>query len=373
MIAKAIAIILLLIIVPDVFLWYRFLRKKRWLIQTLWFVPCLLFLTATILFALGRDFVPDDMTWLNVYLMAFGLLVVPKLFVAIGSLFGKQGRLVGLALVPVVWFVVLYGSFVGNHRFEVKQVELSFRDLPASFDGYRLVQFSDIHLGSMDSLFLKMVVDSINAQKADLVVFTGDMQNKQPSEVDPFVNQLKRVKAKDGVFSIMGNHDYAYYIDKSTPPPVRYAQERQLVRKQQDMGWKLLMNSWCKLKRGNDSIIISGMENDGEGPFPQEGDINQALSGVARNEFIVMLEHDPSAWKRKIMRECHAQLTLSGHTHGMQFELFGWSPLTLLNKECDGLYHVGPRYLYVSKGVGGVVPFRFGATPEIVVITLRKE
>ena len=373
MIAKALVWFLLLIILPDMFIWFRFLRKKCWWVQTLWFVPCLLFVTATVLLSLERDFVPDDMTWLNVYLIAIGLLVAPKLIFAVGSLFGKKGRLVSLALAPVVWFVVLYGSFVGNQRLEVKRVELSFTDLPQSFDGYRIVQFTDIHLGSMDAAFLQEVVDSINAQKADMVAFTGDIQNKMPSEIKPFMKQLKKIKSKDGVFSVMGNHDYVYYIDDDTPPPVRYANERQLVRLQQDLGWQLLLNSYRVVKHGGDSIIVSGLENDGENRFPQEGNINQALAGVARNEFIVMMEHDPSAWKRKILRECHAQLTLSGHTHGMQFELFGWSPLSLLRKENDGLYRMGSRCLYVSKGVGGVVPFRFGATPEIVVITLRKQ
>ena len=127
------------------------------------------------------------------------------------------------------------------------------------------------------------------------------------------------------------------------------------------------------MRRGNDSIVIAGMENDGEGRFPQLGNLGNALYGVKRSDFIVMLEHDPSSWRRKILPKSHTQLTLSGHTHGMQFSLFGWSPMSLLGKECMGLYRIGDRALYVSKGLGGVIPFRFGATGEIVVIKLKKK
>ena len=139
------------------------------------------------------------------------------------------------------------------------------------------------------------------------------------------------------------------------------------------MKWRMLDNFHEAITRDSFSITISGMENDGEGRFPQLGDINKALRGLDRQSFVVMLEHDPSAWRRKILPECHAQLTLSGHTHGMQFEIFGWCPLSILNRDCDGLYRVGERCLYVTKGVGGVVPFRLGCAPEIVVITLRKK
>jgi hypothetical protein len=346
------------------------MRQHRWWWQLIWFLPGLLLLVSTVRFSLLPDFVPDDMMWLNVFLFFFVLVVAPKVIVSFSSLFGKRGLRVGLFTVPVLWFVLFYGSFVGNRRFEVRHVELAFADLPASFDGYRIVQFSDIHLGSMDRKLLQEAVDSINAQRADLAVFTGDIQNKCPDEIDSaFIKTLSGIRAVDGVVSVMGNHDYPYYID--APDDEKYINEERVVGIQQDMKWKVLLNGHCYMRRGQDSIVVAGMENDGVRKFPQKGNVNRSLYGVSRSRFIVMLQHDPSCWRRKILRHCHAQLTLSGHTHGMQFELFGWSPLSLFH-EADGLYTMGNRYLYVSKGLGGVVPFRFGATPEIVVITLKR-
>ena len=366
MIAKSLIFFLLLTILPDVYLWYRYFRKRRWWQQLLWFLPLFILMVATVLLARDRDFVPDVMTWLNVYLLAFALTVVPKTTFSLCSLCGRKGWIVGLFTIPVVWYVVLVGSFVDNKKFEVRHVELSFDDLPEAFDDYRIVQFSDIHVGSIDSLLLCRAIDSINAQQADLVVFTGDIQNKQPSEIHRFQDTLSAIRAHDGVISVMGNHDYPIYVDVS--PEQKYINEQMTIGIQQDMGWNLLVNGHHTIRRDSAAIVIGGMDNDGAGRLPQRGNINTTLWGVDRQAFIVMLEHDPSSWRRKIL---HAQLTLSGHTHGMQFSLFGWSPLRLFKRECDGLYQVGNRYLYVSKGIGGVVPFRFGAIPEIVVITLK--
>lgn len=370
MIAKSLVLLLVLIILPDVYIWYRYLRKQTKVRQIAWFVPGICFLAATVYFALERDFVPNDMTGLNTYLLLMGLFVAPKVLFSLCSLCGKNGWKASWVLIPLIWIVLLYGSFIGNRQFEVKYVELEFADLPKAFDGYRIVQFSDLHLGSLNRELLEETVDSMNAQEADLLVFTGDIQNKLPDEILPFKDILSKLKAKDGIYSVLGNHDYAEYTE--LPYEVEFNNCSLTSHYQTEMGWNVLINNGVRLYRDNDSIVVSGMENDGEGRFPQLGKIYYALNGVHQYEFVVMLEHDPSSWRRKILRECHAQLTLSGHTHGAQFELFGWSPLSLVKKECDGLYHVGNRYLYVSKGVGGVVPFRFGAKPEIVVITLRR-
>ena len=369
MIAKSMIWFLLLILIPDLYIGIRYLRKRKWWWQVLWDLPGVALMVATCLLARERDFVPDDMSGLNLYLLLMGLIAVPKLAFSLCSLCGKHGWKVGLALIPVLWFVLLYGSFIGNRRFEVKHVEIALSDLPSAFDGYRIVHFSDIHTGTIDSLLLKQAIDSINAQEADMIAFTGDIQNKQPQEIMPYKELLTTLKAKDGVFSVLGNHDYPDYVE--LPPFEASMNEEKTIVHQMDMGWNILLNGHRFVRRGQDSIAIAGMENDGEGRFPAKGNINNALWGLDRGTFVVMLEHDPSSWRRKILKHCHAQLTLSGHTHGMQFELFGWSPLACVKKECDGLYQIGGRYLYVSKGLGGVVPFRFGATPEIVVITLR--
>ena len=160
-------------------------------------------------------------------------------------------------------------------------------------------------------------------------------------------------------------------MDKSDP----FAVNEQLGRSRgihDEMGWHLLCNSWQKIRRDSAFIVIAGMENDGEGRFPKLGKHNMALQGLSRNDFIVMLEHDPTAWRRRLLPHTHVQLTLSGHTHGGQFSIFGWSPPSLRYPESGGMYYAGNRALNVSTGIGGVIPFRLGVPGEIVVITLKK-
>jgi hypothetical protein len=219
--------------------------------------------------------------------------------------------------------------------------------------------------------FLKAAVDSINAQQSDVIIFAGDLQNQRPQEVEPFQQVLSQLKAPDGIFSVLGNHDYANYLGDEVSYVEKYDNEDYIVSLQHDMGWTVLNNGRRYIHRGADSIVIAGMENDGKGRFPAKGDIARALWGVTLQQFVVMIEHDPTSWRRRILPKSHSQLTLSGHTHAMQFELFGWSPVAFLYKEYDGLYQKAGRYLYVTKGLGGVIPFRFGAPGEIVVITLR--
>jgi len=309
---------------------------------------------------------PDAYLWITAVLLALLSLFAWKL---------RRGkpRLTALAGVLLGWFVFLYGTFVGFYQFEVRHVELSFSDLPQAFDGYRIVQFSDAHVGTLTGhryKILQRVVDSINAQKADIVVFTGDLQNKVPQEIEPDTALLSTLQARDGVYSVLGNHDYAAYsqVDEFT----KYANCGLTRTLQTEMGWHLLCNTHQTIRRDSQSIVIAGMENDGEGRFPAFGDISSTLYGLNRNSFIIMLEHDPSSWHRKILPHSHAQLTLSGHTHGGQFQLFGWSPVSFRFGEFNGLYRRGERAIYVSKGISGVIPFRVGTPGEIVVITLRR-
>ena len=381
MITKALFPILLAIILSDLYLELRFLRRSRWYWHLLWWIPGIGMMVYAAILAREKHFLPDNPDVAYVFLFLFGLLVVPKLLFSLcsvlGALFNRlcqflgrsrpqtqpkkrrnYGEPIGLAVALFGLYILFYGSFIGFGKLEVRHVDITFDDLPAAFDGYRIVQFSDVHLGTYTGSrqnILKQAVDSINAQQADLITFTGDLQNMHPSEIPPHMPLLKTLKAKDGVFSVMGNHDYPFYY-KAEDMEEMFNFEKT-VGYQEEMGWKVLLNSRCYLHRGNDSIVIAGMENDGEGRFPQYGNIGQALYRVNR---------------RKILRKSHTQLTLSGHTHAGQFSLFGLSPARFRYRECDGLYHFGQRYLYVSKGVGALIPFRFGATGEIVVITLRK-
>ena len=310
--------------------------------------------------------------------IGWGVLLLLTTFWGLSWFFTRHRKLMyGVtAVMLMLWGVFIYGSYIGVNELEVNHVELAFDDLPEAFDGYKIVLFGDVHIGTLTGgrhALLERVVDSINAQNADIVAFTGDLQNKVPDEIFPDTTLLAKIKAKDGVFSVLGNHDYAMYVD-SLSDFEQYTNLGIRTSIDEELGWNLLLNGRQRIRRGEQYIVIAGMENDGDGiRFPQKGDISYALYGIKRNDFVVMIEHDPSSWKRKILPHSHTQLTLSGHTHGGQFSIFGWSLANLKYKENSGLYSEGERYLYVSKGISGVVPFRFGAPAEITVITLRKK
>ena len=307
--------------------------------------------------------------------IGWGILILLTVLLVLLWRFSKRLWLKVVLTAPLMflWLVFLYGSYVGVNQFRVRYIELTFDDLPPSFDGYKIVQISDIHCGTLTGSrrhLLEEAIDSINAQDADMGVFTGDLQNRAPREIDPFRKLLSSIKAKDGIFSVMGNHDFPLYMKGD---PIMKS-DTLCVRENVDeeLGWRLLVNDRQFIKRGEEKIYISGMDNDGDGVrFPQNGDIQHALYGLTPKHFVVMLEHDPSAWRRKILPHSHVQLTLSGHTHGGQFSFLGWSPASLKYKEYSGLYSLAGRYLYVSNGLSGVVPFRFGTLPEISVFTLR--
>lgn len=269
--------------------------------------------------------------------------------------------------------IFAYGRFVESRQFTVRHVELSFKDLPQAFDGYRIVQVSDLHAGTLSADMVSNIVDSINALHPQLIVLTGDLQNTNSAELTPLLPLLQRLKAPDGIFSVLGNHDYGDYSTFYDNDFERTLDIARLVGTQQDLGWIVLMNGHRYLRRGDSRIVVAGMENDGDGHFPAKGDIGRALQGVSRNDFVIMLEHDPTSWRRKILPRCHAQLTLSGHTHGGQMSLFGWSPASLKYREVGGLYRNGNRCLFVTTGIGGGIPVRLGVKPEIVEITLRKQ
>ncbi|MDY6408331.1 MAG: metallophosphoesterase, partial [Prevotella sp.] len=216
-------------------------------------------------------------------------------------------------------------------------------------------------------------------QHADAIVFAGDLQNVEPQELYEHRRLLSSLKAADGVYSVLGNHDYSVYSDAGELECA--ANERELQGIERQMGWTLLMNDRRVISRNGDSIVIAGLENHGKEPkndderkrFPQRGDTKKALSGIADNAFVVMVEHTPTAWRDLILPETKAHLTLSGHTHGGQVNLFGLRLTRFTYAEDAGLYWEGDRALYVTSGVGGLVPMRFGMPGEIVVITLRKK
>ena len=291
---------------------------------------------------------------------------------------------IGILLLVLVTLLCV-GYFYGSRHFVVREQIIQFEELPDAFDGYRICQFSDFHAFAFHcghEKDVQKVVELINAQHCDLIVFTGDLVTIQAKELDGFMDQLSLLSAPDGVVSIMGNHDYAMYHRRLTKAQ-RRADIKDLYRRQRDMGWTLLLNENITIRRGNDSLVVIGVENDGTPPhFPRFADMKKAMRGVDPHSFQVMLSHDPTHWHRTIIPETDIHLTLSGHTHAGQFKLFGWSPVKSVYGEWTGLYdNVKERtdgqplrqYLHISEGVGCVpIPFRVGAWPEICVITLRK-
>lgn len=216
------------------------------------------------------------------------------------------------------------------------------------------------------------IVDKVNAFHPDAIFFTGDLVNSSPKEVSMFIPILAGMKAKDGVFSILGNHDYCEYRSYTAPDsPERNLAE--LIRTECSMGWTVLLNEHHLLHRDNDSIALIGVENDGEPPFPSRADLRKATRGLDGNIYKILLSHDPSHWRRAVLPDTDIHLTLSGHTHALQLKIGGFSPALWKYPEWGGLYREGARLLHVSTGVGSNVAFRLGAWPEINVIRLHSK
>lgn len=338
-------------------------------------------LVYTVYMATCRDFIPDNRTKTYVYLLMIGLYVVPKAIYAICSgvglaarrMFGGRynwGNLVAFFLMLLTWYVVVYGSLVGPGKLEVRHVDVYFDNLPAGFEGYKIVHFTDAHVGSLPGngrRRLQRIADSIREQGADLIAFTGDLQNLRPQELYPVQDILSELKGKDGVVSVLGNHDYSEYIDED--PIVEAANCKEMVSRQRRWGWNLLRNEHIVIYRDKDSIVVAGEENLEK---PARADFAKTMHGVGKEAFTVMLQHDPRAWDRHIKADSRVRLTLCGHVHGGQFAFFGFRPTSLIYKQDCGLYEEDNKALYVSSGTGGLIPFRFGVSPEIVVITLHK-
>lgn len=383
MIARISIIILLVTLLPDIYMYRRYVKRRlgNVLARIAWWLPTLLITVSTIGVSLTRDFAPHNLTLFNTYLFITALVVLPKLTFVLCSLAGRLarrvlklrrnwGNYVGLVLVLAELYILFHGTMVGTDRLNVRQVTIESDDLPKAFDGYRIAQFTDVHLGSMKDELMLRAVTAIDDMRPDLIVFTGDIQNMRPEELPRFTQTLKRLKAKDGVMSVLGNHDYSHYVNVSPEEALR--NERMTRDFETSVGWQLLLNDNRIVRRGSDSIVIAGGENDGRPPFPAKADLKKTMRGINAKSFVVMLQHDPSAWRRHILPETNAQLTLSGHTHGGQISLFGLRPTELVGKEDDGLYVEGKRKLFVSTGLGGFIPFRFYMNPEVVEITLKR-
>lgn len=391
MILRFLAFFILIILVPDIYIWLHYYRTRylhNRVVRVLWWLPCLCMIAYTIALSTIRNFAPTDLTWLNTYLCLFGLFILPKALFAIISGLGSAvraifhtrynyGHRIGLVVGAIGVMAYIYGMAFGVGRIVVKHVDLTFHDLPAEFDGYRVLHISDIHAGTFNGWrkkILRAEIDSIRAQKhIDMVCFTGDMENMRPEEVETMMPELKRLPY---MYSVLGNHDYAEYV-KATPNE-RRKKINQLISIENKLGRVLLNDNIAvrrKLSNGQwskDSIWLAGAEDYSSKPGYDHSNLKKTLNGIPKAAFVILLQHDPTAWEKDILPHSKVQLTLSGHTHGGQMQLFGFRPTMLTINQDRGLYQKDGRYIYVNAGLGGLVPFRFNMPCEITVITLHK-
>ena len=383
----------------------RSVSKNTWL--TVLYVLCSLFVLGNIIYQ-AMSFNRSSGVNQGFY-TAFALFVlfyVPK-FILIAAMFGEDvfrlfegiyntafskantgdaffkarrafiGKLaLGVAAIP--FLSILYGITKGKYNYKVLKYTLFYDDLPQEFDGYKVTQISDIHSGSFDEKAkIEYAVDLINEQASDVIMFTGDLVNSKTSEMLPWKSIFSRLRAKDGVFSVLGNHDYGDYL-RWPSAEAKTKNFQDMLTLQKEMGFQLLLNESKFIEKDGARLAVIGVENWGKG-FKQKGDLKKATSQISKDDFKILLSHDPSHWQYEVIDDkLHYQLTLSGHTHGMQFgiEIPGvikWSPIKWRYKYWAGLYQNAGQYLNVNRGFGFLAfPGRVGIWPEITVITLKK-
>ncbi len=373
-----------------------------------WLIPLLLISSVTYLVYFSSDGTQPSVSNGHLYVIAFTMLFyLPKLvfilfhliedilffaesaYSSIAGYFKKANpntgdsirrkflSRTGIVIAVIPFFAVIYGVAIGRFDFQVNHNKVEFATLPAAFDGFRIVHISDLHLGSFHGYKdrVRKAVKIVNSLEPDMIVFTGDLVNNFTAEADVFIDILSQMAAPSGMFSILGNHDYGDYY--------QWDSEREKARNMEDMfdvkekiGFRLLMNEWDSLVVDGEKIAVIGVENWGEPPFPQYGDLEKAMKGTENFPFRILLSHDPSHWDAEVIGKTGIELTLAGHTHGAQFgienSLVRWSPSKLKYPRWGGLYEEAGQLLYVNRGLGYVAfPGRIGMPPEITLIELK--
>jgi len=390
--AKRIILLIILLVIGDIYFYQA--------VSTLTVVPGMAFLYWAIdlglIFALSsialvpafRARAKDYLPWLISALM---LSLIPKLL-ASPILLGEDivRLLTGFAyrniyvseaalLIAVGTFLIMiFGLTRGKYHYKVRRETLYFPNLPTAFDGFTITQLSDIHSGSLkNKRRVQQGVDLANAQESDLILFTGDLVNNTAEEMKPWSSTFGELRASYGKYSVLGNHDYGDYVRWESQQAKSYNLQ-QLEEVHHEIGFQLLRNRSMNIHKGNASISLVGVENWGKGGFQQYGDLNRATENVDKAAFKILMSHDPSHWKEQVIDHPQdVQLTLSGHTHGMQFGLdlpfLRWSPIQYFYKQWAGLYQQDGKYLYVNRGFGfHGLQGRIGIWPEITVLTLKK-
>lgn len=362
-----IVVMSVLAFLPDFWLWHIGVSEWPLLLAILWWVPSLLLVLAEVGLQMGFFHKLSVRVLFTTILFSAFPKVVFILFDAFLPWF--------FALIPALgvmgWFA--FGFIEGWKRLELKHITFTSPDLPPYFDGYRLVQITDFHLGSFPpgNDFVQKVVDATNNEEPDMILFTGDLVNNQASEVEPYLDTLGQLHASDGIYSIWGNHDYCEYGNNHSIGALK-RNRRMLYGYQESLGWHQLMNEHHVVSHGMASIAVIGVENPGQPPFTNRSNLKKAMKGLNPDMFKILLSHDPHHWRREVVGK-KIQLTLAGHTHAGQLKIGKWTPACMAFKEWGGAYRIGEQMLYVSSGIGGSFPFRLGAWPELTVITLKRD
>ena len=362
-----IVVMSVLAFLPDFWLWHIGVSEWPLLLAILWWVPSLLLVLAEVGLQMGFFHKLSVRVLFTTILFSAFPKVVFILFDAFLPCF--------FALIPALgvmgWFA--FGFIEGWKRLELKHITFTSPDLPPYFDGYRLVQITDFHLGSFPpgNDFVQKVVDATNNEEPDMILFTGDLVNNQASEVEPYLDTLGQLHASDGIYSIWGNHDYCEYGNNHSIGALK-RNRRMLYGYQESLGWHQLMNEHHVVSHGMASIAVIGVENPGQPPFTNRSNLKKAMKGLNPDMFKILLSHDPHHWRREVVGK-KIQLTLAGRTHAGQLKIGKWTPARMAFKEWGGAYRIGEQMLYVSSGIGGSFPFRLGAWPELTVITLKRD
>jgi len=405
MIAALFPILLIIIILGEIYtchLLYRFTKKRSAVFAYL--LLLITIIASLLLYFNGAD-KSKGQTSESMHIMALILLfLLPKILISIPLLVEDMFRFtrwtsnkfiykkiitnsrsslltrIVLVAASLLTISIIYGVFVGKYNFKVRQETIVFKDLPSSFDGLKVLQISDLHVGSWDNkAAIEEGIKMINSQEYDVLLFTGDFVNTLATEADPWIETLQKIKTpKYGKFAVLGNHDYGEYVkwDTETDKEQNFTAIKNNIAKS---GFKLLLNENVVLKSNNDSIYLLGVENWGLN-FKKAGDLKKTSENIPTNAFKIVMTHDPSHWDAEIVNHQQKyQLTLSGHTHGMQFgfnipKVLEWSPAEYIYPEWGGLYNKGHQYIYVNRGFGfHAYSGRVGIWPEITVLELKKK
>lgn len=340
-------------------------------------LPTLAALVSLILIATGVRYTES----LRIFSYLIFLFELPKFVFLLFSAVGRY--LLGIPAAPAGGIALAVGAgvsaffayliFYSSRHLKVHALELSFEGLPRPFDGLRVCQLSDLHLGSFGrkAAYVKQIVDTTLALKPDLILFTGDLVNFASEEADPYLPELARLQAPMGVYAIRGNHDYLLHGYNTGEKRIRDME--RLLAMEQGLGWQLLLNSHVLLEKGGARIALAGVENISSNPYFQKmgGDLKKALEGLPEGIFTILLSHDPSHWRKDVRPLGSIALTLSGHTHGLKYKTAGIRPSHWKLPHPSGLFDEQGSRLHVSKGLGSAFAFRLGGFPNIDIITLK--